>query len=117
MPIQVWILALAAIAGIIGLAVLVLRRSGAAASGNAELPTEWPLTQRPIFSPEERALYRQLRTALPQAVEPLRLQLQILSAVNQIAEIAEPLRTLIGRTPKGERWAYRTGSQSGCCSS
>ena len=65
MPIQVWILALAAIAGIIGLAVLVLRRSGAAASGNAELPTEWPLTQRPIFSPEERALYRQLRTALP----------------------------------------------------
>ena len=55
MPIQVWILALAAIAGIIGLAVLVLRRSGAAASGNAELPTEWPLTQRPIFSPEERA--------------------------------------------------------------
>lgn len=66
MPTQVWILALAAIAGIVGLAVLVLRRSGSAASAKAvDLPTEWPLTQRPIFSPEERALYRQLRTALP----------------------------------------------------
>ncbi|WP_293998152.1 DUF2726 domain-containing protein [Sphaerotilus sp.] len=66
MPTQVWILALAAIAGIVGLAVLVLRRSSTASSAKAvELPTEWPLTQRPIFSPEERALYRQLRTALP----------------------------------------------------
>ncbi|MEY4909587.1 MAG: hypothetical protein RL260_3305 [Pseudomonadota bacterium] len=66
MPTQVWILALAAIAGIVGLAVLVLRRSGSTASAKAvDLPTEWPLTQRPIFSPEERALYRQLRTALP----------------------------------------------------
>jgi hypothetical protein len=66
MPTQVWILALAAVAGIVGLAVLVLRRSGGASPAKAvELPTEWPLTQRPIFSPEERALYRQLRTALP----------------------------------------------------
>ena len=66
MPTQVWILALAAIAGIVGLAVLVLRRSGGASSTKSvDLPTEWPLTQRPIFSPEERALYRQLRTALP----------------------------------------------------
>jgi hypothetical protein len=66
MPTQVWILALAAIAGIVGLAVLVLRRSGGASSAKSvELPTEWPLTQRPIFSPEERALFRQLRTALP----------------------------------------------------
>ncbi|MEY2874933.1 MAG: hypothetical protein RLZZ373_2304 [Pseudomonadota bacterium] len=66
MPTQVWILALAAIAGIVGLAVLVLRRSSGASSAKAvDLPTEWPLTQRPIFSPEERALYRQLRTALP----------------------------------------------------
>ncbi|MFM2053160.1 MAG: hypothetical protein RL456_1197 [Pseudomonadota bacterium] len=67
MPTQVWILALAAIAGIVGLAVLVLRRSGGASSpaGHDNLPSEWPLTQRPIFSPEERALYRQLRTALP----------------------------------------------------
>ena len=65
MPTQVWILALAAIAGIIGLAVLVLRRSGSTDAAAAELPSEWPLTQRPIFSPEERALYRQLRTALP----------------------------------------------------
>ena len=66
MPTQVWILALAAIAGIVGLAVLVLRRSGGASSTKSvDLPTEWPLTQRPIFSPEERALYRQLRAALP----------------------------------------------------
>jgi hypothetical protein len=66
MPTQVWILALAAIAGIVGLAVLVLRRSGGTSSTKTvDLPTEWPLTQRPIFSPEERALYRQLRTALP----------------------------------------------------
>jgi hypothetical protein len=65
MPSQVWILALAAIAGIVGLAVLVLRRPSGTAPDANDLPSEWPLTQRPIFSPEERALYRQLRTALP----------------------------------------------------
>jgi len=65
MPTQVWILALAAIAGIVGLAVLVLRRTGTSSTRAVDLPTEWPLIQRPLFSPEERALFRQLRTALP----------------------------------------------------
>ena len=98
MPIQVWILALAAIAGIIGLAVLVLRRSGAAASGNAELPTEWPLTQRPIFSPEERALYRQLRTALPHHMILAKLPLVLAGALL--------LYTLLRRLP-GSSWLLR----------
>ena len=29
------------------------------------LPTEWPLTARPVFSSDERRVYRQLREALP----------------------------------------------------
>ncbi|MDQ5896604.1 MAG: hypothetical protein QG612_690 [Pseudomonadota bacterium] len=62
---HVWILAIAAIAGLVGLLALSLRRTGKTASTPAALPTEWPLTQRAIFSPEERVLYRQLRTALP----------------------------------------------------
>ena len=55
----------------------------------------------------ERALtaVRAWRQSLPESLDAIRLQLQILSALNQVNEIAEPLRTLIGRTPKGEQGA------------
>lgn len=58
----VWIIAAAAITVVIGM-LAVLRRPGSVAGGR--LPSEWPLTQRAIFSAEERTLYRHLRQALP----------------------------------------------------
>lgn len=58
----VWIIAAAGITVLIGL-LAVLRRPGSAAG--SRLPTDWPLTQRAIFSAEERTLFRHLRQALP----------------------------------------------------
>ncbi len=46
---------------------------------------------------------RAWRTAHPEAVEPVRLQLQILAALNRPAEAGEPLRVLLARTPAAER--------------
>jgi hypothetical protein len=65
MSLPAWILALAAAGAVAGLVVLALRRSSPRKSGDVELPEEWPLIQRSIFSAEERSLYRQLRAALP----------------------------------------------------
>jgi hypothetical protein len=61
-----WILAALSLALLVGAAVLWLlqqrkRRLPA-------LPTEWTLTSRPIFSADERRVYRQLREALPQHI-------------------------------------------------
>jgi tetratricopeptide (TPR) repeat protein len=49
------------------------------------------------------AAARAWRGAHPDALEPARLQLQILSALNRPADSAEPLRFLITRTPAAER--------------
>jgi tetratricopeptide (TPR) repeat protein len=43
------------------------------------------------------------RTALPASLEALRYQVQLLVALNRIAETAEPLRALIGLTPATEQ--------------
>ena len=43
------------------------------------------------------------RQALPQSQDALRLQLQILGALNRTADAGEPLRTLLGLTPAAER--------------
>ncbi len=43
------------------------------------------------------------RTALPASIEALRYQVQLLVALNRIAETIEPLRMLIGLTPAGEQ--------------
>jgi hypothetical protein len=60
----VWIIALAALA-LLGVALAIwavqVRRQKAAVA----LPTEWPLVPRPVFSLEERRVYRLLREALP----------------------------------------------------
>ena len=57
------------------------------------------------------AAARAWRAAHPEALEPVRLQLQILSALNRPAEAAEPLRFLIARTPAdGLVMGTRTGS-------
>ena len=43
------------------------------------------------------------RTALPASLEALRYQVQLLVALNRIAETVEPLRSLIGLTPATEQ--------------
>jgi hypothetical protein len=56
-----WIVALAAL---LALAALMLSRRPAK-SKSKPLPTEWNLSARPVFSTDERRVYRQLREALP----------------------------------------------------
>lgn len=58
-----WILALAALALCVGLLAWWWVR--ARTQRPVPLPTEWTLTARPVFSTDERRVYRQLREALP----------------------------------------------------
>jgi len=46
---------------------------------------------------------RAWRQVLPQSQEALRTQLQILSALNRVSELAEPLNALLQQTPEAER--------------
>ena len=48
---------------------------------------------------------RAWRQALPQSLDALRMQLQILSALNRMTDLAEPLRALLAATPEAERSA------------
>ena len=48
---------------------------------------------------------RAWRSALPQSMDALRVQLQILVAMNRPGEIGEPLRALLAQTPAPERAA------------
>ncbi len=58
-----WIIASASLALLLGAAVLWwLRRQR---SVTTPLPTDWALAARPVFSTDERRVYRQLREALP----------------------------------------------------
>ncbi|MDE2297428.1 MAG: DUF2726 domain-containing protein [Burkholderiales bacterium] len=58
-----WIVALAALA-LLAL-VLALWAFNSKPKKSLELPTEWALTARPVFSTDERRVYRLLREALP----------------------------------------------------
>lgn len=51
------------------------------------------------------AATRAWRTAHPESLEPIRLQLQILLSMNRPNELAEPLRALLAATPASERAA------------
>ena len=55
-----WVIALAAT---LALALVWLFRAGS--QKPAPLPTDWTLSARPVFSSDERRVYRQLREALP----------------------------------------------------
>ena len=46
---------------------------------------------------------RAWRQALPQSLEALRYELQLLAALNRSPELAEPLKLLLARTPEAER--------------
>ena len=59
-----WIVALAALALVLPVLVAWVRRPRGAATP-PPLPTEWALTARPVFSTDERRVYRLLREALP----------------------------------------------------
>ena len=48
------------------------------------------------------AAARAWRQALPESLEALRYELQLLAALNRSAEIAEPLKALLARTPDAE---------------
>ncbi|MEY2687796.1 MAG: hypothetical protein RL375_1994 [Pseudomonadota bacterium] len=65
---SVWILAAAAITALLGLAFALIWRSGADARDASDLPEDWPLAQRPLFTLAERELYHRLQAALPQRV-------------------------------------------------
>ncbi len=58
-----WIVALAALA--LCLVILALWMLRTRPAQPAPLPAEWALTARPVFSTDERRVYRQLREALP----------------------------------------------------
>jgi hypothetical protein len=63
-----WIIALAAVALLASMTTLVLVRLGKRPTKPAALPTEWALSPRPVFSTDERRIYRLLREALPHHV-------------------------------------------------
>ncbi|MDM4766444.1 DUF2726 domain-containing protein [Pelomonas sp. SE-A7] len=61
-----WIIALVSSCGLFGLALLwALRRPNRSAK---PLPADWSLTARPVFSTDERRVYRLLKEALPHHV-------------------------------------------------
>jgi len=66
-PLASWSPALLVLALLLG-ALLVVMRVQRKGSSTGDLPTDWALTARPVFSTEERRLYRQLRDALPHHV-------------------------------------------------
>jgi tetratricopeptide (TPR) repeat protein len=51
------------------------------------------------------AATRAWRSALPESLEAIRLQLQILLSLNRVNELSEPIRSLISATPAAERAA------------
>lgn len=61
-----WILGASAVVLLVAAAALrwIVRRR----TGPVPLPTEWTLSPRPVFSTDERRVYRQLREALPHHV-------------------------------------------------
>ena len=61
-----WIIALASCLGLVALGVAWLWKRPRAT--RRRLPSEWPLTPRPVFSTDERRVYRLLREALPHHV-------------------------------------------------
>ncbi len=62
-----WILAVIAIGALAALLAWRLR-APRAATGPAPLPVDWDLLPRPVFTADERRMYRQLREALPHHV-------------------------------------------------
>lgn len=71
-PTLAWILVLVSAVSVGALAYLLLERRR---ETDQDLPAEWLLTSRPVFSAHERRVHRQLREALPQQVVLAKLPL------------------------------------------
>lgn len=71
------------IAGLAGWAVWRRRRS----PGQRPLPTQWTLSPRPVFSVEERRVYRQLREAVPHHIVLSKLPLVRFCQPNDPSEV------------------------------
>ena len=63
-PMLPWIVALVILAAAL-LGLVTWRMSASASRKSSRCPTEWALAPRPVFSTDERRVYRQLREALP----------------------------------------------------
>lgn len=63
-----WIVAIVAVALVAPWATWAVLRLRARPPQSKPLPTEWALTPRPVFSTDERRVYRQLREAVPHHV-------------------------------------------------
>ena len=81
-----WIVALAALAVVLLVLVVWLRRPRGPAAP-APLPTEWALTARPVFSTDERRVYRLLREALPHHIVLSKLPLVRFCQPNDPTEV------------------------------
>ena len=70
-----WIIALAAVALLASMSTVLWLRTQRRPSAPPPLPTEWGLSPRPVFSSDERRVYRLLREALPHHVVLAKLPL------------------------------------------
>lgn len=71
-----WLIALTAVALLASVSTLLaLRTPRKRPAGPAPLPTDWALAARPVFSSDERRVYRLLREALPHHVVLTKLPL------------------------------------------
>jgi len=81
-----WIVALAVVA-LLALALLFLLWRGRKPPQPKPLPTEWALTARPVFSTDERRIYRLLREALPHHIVLSKLPLVRFCQPNDPTEV------------------------------
>lgn len=71
-----WVIATASLTALVLLSGLwLLRRLRRAPSGPPPLPVDWDLLPRPVFTADERRVYRQLREALPHHIVLAKLPL------------------------------------------
>jgi hypothetical protein len=63
-----WIIALAAVALLASMVTILVLRAQRRSEKLPPLPSEWALSPRPVFSTDERRVYRLLREALPHHV-------------------------------------------------
>lgn len=82
-----WIIALAAIALLASMTTLLVLRVRKRPKKLPPLPTEWALSPRPVFSTDERRVYRLLREALPHHVVLAKLPLVRLCQPSDTGEV------------------------------
>jgi len=80
-----WVVAAAAALALVALTVLWLVRRPS--RNQRALPTEWSLTARPVFSTDERRVYRLLKEALPHHVILAKLPLVRFCQPNEAKEV------------------------------